>query len=135
MLVSGSRGKKSYSDNTLKVEVTGPSQPQLTLVDLPGLIVSADDQNVQLVEDLVRRYMANPRSVILAVVASSTDADNQSTLKLAKEYDQQGKRTLGILTKPDLLENAPNKERQWQAVTRNETFPFELGWHILRNVD
>ena len=129
--------KKIFSDDILKVEITGPNQPQLELVDLPGLITSAEDQNIKLVEDLVRSYMSNPRSIILAVVMAIIDADIQSVLKLAKEYDPQGKRTLGILTKLDLLENAPVKEKDWRKVTRNEDekFSFELGWHVLRNVD
>ena len=133
----GLSGKKIFSDDILKVEVTGPNQPQLELVDLPGLITSAEDQNIKLVEDLVRSYMSNPRSIILAVVMAVIDADTQSVLKLAKEFDPLGKRTLGILTKPDLLENAPVKEKDWREVTRNEDekFSFELGWHILRNVD
>ena len=135
MGLSESRSRMLFSEDILKVEVTGPNQPQLTLVDLPGLIVSSEDDNVKIVEDMVRNYMQNPRSIILAVVTAGTDPDNQSVLKLAKEYDEHGGRTLGILTKPDLLENAPIKENLWREVVRNERFTFDLGWHILRNVD
>ena len=127
--------KKRFSKDRLKVEVTGPTQPQLTLVDLPGLIASSDDEDMQLVEGLVEDYMRNSRAIILAVVKASTDAENQSVLRLAKKLDKNGRRTMGILTKPDLLENMPRKEADWRAVTRNERFTFELGWHILRNVD
>ena len=131
--------RKSFSDDRLKVEVTGPKQPQLTLVDLPGLIQISEGQSGQLVKELVMEYMKNSKAIILAVVMAATDAENQSVLELAKDeqIDPLGQRTLGILTKPDLLENMPLKEREWQKTVRNEVdkFKLELGWHIVRNVD
>lgn len=65
---------KAFSNDLLRVEVSGPDRPHLTIVDLPGLIhsetrqQSADD--VQLVQDVVQSYMSEPRSVILAVVSA-----------------------------------------------------------------
>ena len=63
---------RAFSSDVLRVEVTGPSQPHLTLVDLPGLIHAENKQqsveDVSLVTSLVKMYMAQPRSIILAVV-------------------------------------------------------------------
>ena len=70
-------GLNTYSDDVLRVEVPGPTQPPLTLVDLPGLFHASDKQqctdDVELVERLVRPYMAKSRSVILAVVSASNE--------------------------------------------------------------
>ena len=62
-----STGDKSFSNDVLRIEFCGPSQPPLTLVDLPGLIHSSIKQNmaqdVSLVHNLVSGYLKNPRSI------------------------------------------------------------------------
>ena len=130
---------RGFSQDKLKVEIRGPQQPQLTLVDLPGLIVSGDKQDIKLVDDLVSSHMRNPRSIILAVILATTDHNNQIALTRARKYDPEGKRTLGILTKPDMLEYSAAKEEPWLELVRNKSkdqrYVFELGWHVLRNID
>lgn len=97
----------AFSKDILRVEILGPSQPQLTLVDLPGLIHSESKslttQDLELVTELVKSYMKNPRSIILAVITAKNDFSNQIILKRARELDPEGSRTLGIITKPDTL--------------------------------
>lgn len=74
-------GGNAFSEDILRVEISGPKQPQLTIVDLPGLIHSHNkhqtEHDVQLVTNLVAKYMANPRSIILAVVSAKMDFPNQ----------------------------------------------------------
>jgi len=130
---------KSFSNDILRVEFCGPSQPQLTLVDLPGLIHSetksqtADD--VQLVHKLVSRYLENPRSIILAVVSAKNDIGNQIILRNARNVDPDGLRTLGIITKPDLLAKGSKSEEAFVTLARNEDVKFSLGWHMVKNLD
>lgn len=85
---------KAFSKHVLRVAISGPKMPQLTLVDLPGLIHSDNKQqspaNVELISDLVRSYMKNPRSVVLAVVTAKNDHALQIILKRAKEVDPKG---------------------------------------------
>lgn len=68
---------KAFSNDLLRVEVSGPDHPHLTIVDLPGLIHSETKQqsatDVHLVQDVVQSYMKEPRSVILAVVSAKND--------------------------------------------------------------
>ena len=128
-------GVSAFSDDIMKVEVRGPEQPQLTLVDLPGLIQSSEQSNIDLVEDMVQSYMSSKRSVILAVIHAGSDYETQRTLNLTKKHDPEGERSLGILTKPDVLENEPEKEAPWIELVRNEKVRFKLGWHVVRNVD
>lgn len=130
---------KAFSSDVLRVEVTGPKQTNLTLVDLPGLIhaenkqQSADDVN--LVYSLVKSYMATPRSIILAVVSAKNDYANQIVTKLARDVDPKGVRTLGIITKPDTLHVGSESERVFVNLAKNEDVTFRLGWHILKNRD
>lgn len=129
----------AFSKDILRVEISGPSQPQLTLVDLPGLIHSGSksltDQDVELVTELVTSYMKNPRSIILAVITARNDFSNQIILKRARELDPEGFRTLGVITKPDELVKGSVSETSFLDLARNEEFEFKHGWHVVKNQD
>ncbi|KAJ5264459.1 hypothetical protein N7505_007252 [Penicillium chrysogenum] len=130
---------KAFSNDLLRVEVSGPDRPHLTIVDLPGLIhsetrqQSADD--VQLVQDVVQSYMSEPRSVILAVVSAKNDFANQIVLRLARAADPSGFRTLGVISKPDVLVPGSESEASFVSLAKNQEVEFRLGWHVLRNMD
>ena len=130
---------KAFSKDLLRVEVTGPDRPHLTIVDLPGLIHSETKQqsasDVELVQDVVRSYMKAPRSVILAVVSAKNDYANQIVLKLARAADKEGIRTLGVITKPDTLIADSESEAMYVSLAKNQDVRFRLGWHILKNMD
>lgn len=129
--------KKTFSKDVLRVEFWGPTQPQLTLVDLPGLIHSETDgqtkDDIKLVNDLVTRYLNSSRSIILAIVSAKYDINNQVILRLAREVDPDGKRTLGIITKPDTIDNDDDLSA-FIKVARNENVKFVLGWHVVKNL-
>jgi hypothetical protein len=76
---------KAFSKDLLRVEVSGPDRPHLTIVDLPGLIHSETKQqsasDVELVQDVVQSYIKEPRSIILAVVSAKNDYANQIRVK------------------------------------------------------
>ncbi|OJJ42163.1 hypothetical protein ASPZODRAFT_77515 [Penicilliopsis zonata CBS 506.65] len=130
---------KAFSNDLLRVEVSGPDRPHLTIVDLPGLIHSETKQqsaaDVQLVQDVVQSYMKEPRSVILAVVSAKNDYANQIVLRLARDADRSGNRTLGVITKPDTLTANSESERMFISLANNRDVEFRLGWHALKNMD
>ncbi len=130
---------KSFSNDILRIEFCGPSQPQLTLVDLPGLIHSQTKSqtagDVQIVHNLVSRYLNNPRSIILAVVSAKYDIGNQVILQNTRNVDPQGLRTLGIITKPDTLVKGSKSEEEFITLARNDNVKFSLGWHVVKNLD
>lgn len=130
-------GAQAFSNDVLRVEVTGPNQPNLTLVDLPGLIQAQNKQqsanDIALVSHLVQSYMAESRSIILAVVAANNDYANQVVTKLARNVDPLGVRTLGIITKPDTLDVGSESEKAFATLAKNEDIFFRLGWHVLKN--
>jgi GTP-binding protein EngB required for normal cell division len=137
--VMGLSSGKSFSEDVLRVEFCGPAQPQLTLVDLPGLIhaetesQTADD--IELVANLVKHYIENSRSIILAIISAKNDASNQIILSRARKADPQSVRTLGIITKPDTLIEDSQSEKAFLNLARNQNVKFHLGWHVVMNLD
>ena len=134
----GSLGS-AFSADVLRLEVTGPRIPQLTIVDLPGLIHSENKlqtaQDVELVTSLVESYMLKERSIVLAVVSAKNDYANQIILKKARRVDPEGNRTMGIITKPDTLHPGSDSEAAFLALAKNQDIKFKLGWHVVRNAD
>lgn len=128
---------KNFSSDVLRIELSGPGQPHLTLVDLPGLFHSGSksqsDADAEAVKALVTSYMAKSRSIILAVISAKNDFNNQIVTKFAKEYDPEGIRTLGIITKPDTLPVGSDSERQFLELAENKDVNFVLGWHVVKN--
>jgi GTPase SAR1 family protein len=136
----GLSGDHAICDDVLRLEITGPDLPHLTLVDLPGLIADAKDtKDIELVETMVKTYMKNPRSIILAIVSAQNDKQNQKVLRLAREFDPSGDRTVGIITKPDTLKNYRGSvaERTYLDMAKNQdpVSKLRLGWHVVRNPD
>ncbi|KAF1730133.1 Interferon-induced GTP-binding protein Mx [Beauveria bassiana] len=124
---------KAFSGDILRIEVNGPDRPHLTIVDLPGLIHSENKHqsasDIQLINNVVQGYMKEPRSIILAVVSAKNDYANQIVLKLAREADSRGTRTLGVITKPDTLIPGSGSEHMFVSLARNQDVEFRLGWH------
>lgn len=133
----GIAATSAFSNDVLRVEISGPDRPSLTIVDLPGLIHSENKAqsaaDVALVSAMVRNYMQNSRSIIMAIISAKNDYANQIVLKLAKEVDTSGHRTLGIITKPDTLSVGSESEAAFIDLAKNEDVTFRLGWHVLRN--
>ncbi|KAJ6780548.1 hypothetical protein PWT90_06636 [Aphanocladium album] len=129
----------AFSEDILRIKISGPDRPHLTIVDLPGLIHSENKHqsasDVELIQRLVTRYIKQKRSIILAVVSAKNDYANQIVLKLARMVDPNGMRTLGVITKPDALHAASESEQSFLSLARNHEVPFRLGWHVLRNRD
>jgi GTPase SAR1 family protein len=128
--------KRAFSRDVLRIIIEGPDRPALTLVDLPGVIHSENKsqtaEDVQVISKLVDHYISNPRTIILAVVSAMNDAANQVILKRAKEHDPNGRRTLGIITKPDTLHAGSESEDAFITLALNMNIFFERGWHVLR---
>lgn len=75
----------------------------------------------------------NLGTIILAVVSAKNDHQNQIVLQRARQVDPDGRRTLGIITKPDTLSVGSQSELEYLALARNEKIPFKLGWAVVRN--
>ncbi|KAI1208672.1 P-loop containing nucleoside triphosphate hydrolase protein [Annulohypoxylon truncatum] len=130
---------KAFSKDRLRVEITGPDRPHLTIIDMPGLIHSETKSqslaDVKLVRKVVKGYMKQPRSIILAVVSAKNDFANQVVLNFAREVDKRGSRTMGVITKPDTLVQGSPSEALYVSLAKNNQVNFDLGWHVLKNLD
>lgn len=89
------------------MRIFSPNVLTLTLVDLPGVTrVPVGDQPKDIekqIRDMLMKYISRPACVILAVTAANQDLANSDGLKLAREVDPDGTRTIGVLTKVDLM--------------------------------
>lgn len=92
----------------INLRIFSPNVLTLTLVDLPGLTkVPVGDQPrdiERLIRDMVLKFISKPNAIILSVTAANTDLANSDGLKLAREVDPEGSRTIGVLTKIDLMD-------------------------------
>lgn len=99
---------KGVSNQPINLKIFSPHVLNLTLVDLPGITkVPVGDQpsNIeQLIRDMIMQYISSPNSIIIAVSPANSDLANSDALKLAREVDPAGMRTLGVITKIDLMD-------------------------------
>ena len=125
-----------FSDDVLKVEISGPGQPELTLVDLPGLPNTRSQDQHKEVKEMIHKlsesYMQNSRSIILAVFNAMDDYDCQDALSIATSFDPNYERTMLIVTHLDLLEDGLAEQNCLDFI-KNESVKLKFGWHLLRN--
>ncbi|KAJ4416993.1 hypothetical protein N0V82_006442 [Gnomoniopsis sp. IMI 355080] len=132
-------GSKSFSKDILRVEISGPDYYPLTLVDLPGIFHSAtSDQSVdgkEVVDQLIESYMCQKNCIILAVVSANNQLANQIVVTRAKRHDPESKRTIGVITKPDLAGQGSANEKKYLDLCKGlePIHKLPLGWHVLCN--
>ena len=109
-LVTDDSGLKStFSNDKLRLEITGRNEDHLTVIDVPGIFKRHTSglktkADIEMVEGMVHNHVKNPRCVMLAVVPANVDIATQEILEKAEDVDPEGIRTLGVLTKPDLVD-------------------------------
>ncbi|KAJ7152852.1 P-loop containing nucleoside triphosphate hydrolase protein [Mycena filopes] len=125
----------SFSTNYISLQISGPEIADLSFVDLPGLIASVssrggNERDIAMVESLVTSYISKSSCLILLTVACETDFENQGAHNLAKKHDPDGKRTIGVLTKPDRIPRG--EEESWLPLIRNEQETLENNWYCVK---
>eukprot|EP00519_Triparma_laevis_P014613 CAMPEP_0182490442 /NCGR_PEP_ID=MMETSP1321-20130603/296_1 /TAXON_ID=91990 /ORGANISM="Bolidomonas sp., Strain RCC1657" /LENGTH=789 /DNA_ID=CAMNT_0024692615 /DNA_START=6 /DNA_END=2375 /DNA_ORIENTATION=- len=99
---------KGLSTKPINLRVYSPDVLNLTLIDLPGATkVAVGDQPSDIgkqIESMIKFYVSKPNCLILAVTAANTDLANSDAIAIAKEVDPKGERTLGVMTKLDLMD-------------------------------
>ncbi|KAF0852279.1 mitochondrial dynamin family protein [Andalucia godoyi] len=119
---------KGVSPSPITLRIHSPYVLNLTLVDLPGLIkipVGDQPQNIEsIVRDLVLKFIARPSTIILAVTPANMDLANSDAIQIARQVDPEGTRTLGVLTKLDLMDKGTDAA----DILRNNLLPLRLGY-------
>ncbi|KAF7114502.1 hypothetical protein CNMCM5793_008806 [Aspergillus hiratsukae] len=131
------RADATPRDYVLKIEIAGPSYPDMTFVELPGLRTSGKDESPEedsFVHGLAEKYMKNKASLILAVLSAKVDYRQQEeVLKVVERFDPNHERTLGIVTHTDTLQLNSEEENTFIELVKNKKARLKLGWHALRN--
>ncbi|XP_074955666.1 interferon-induced GTP-binding protein Mx-like isoform X2 [Phalacrocorax aristotelis] len=131
-VVAGTRG--AISGELISLEIRSPDVPDLTLIDLPGIArVAVGDQPRDIGEQikmLLKKIIGCKETLNLVVVPCNVDIATTEALKMAQEVDPSGERTLGILTKPDLVDRGT--EESVINIIRNLVIPLKKGYMIVK---
>lgn len=119
---------KGISPIPINLRVHSPHVLNLTLIDLPGLTkVPVGDQPADIehqIREMILNYIKKDNCLILAVTPANQDLATSDALKLAKEVDPDGMRTIGVLTKLDLMDQGTDA----RDILENKVFPLRRGY-------
>ncbi|XP_056907016.1 dynamin-1-like protein isoform X3 [Takifugu flavidus] len=122
-----SGNNKGISDESIHLKIFSPNVVNLTLVDLPGITklpVGDQPKDIEIqIRELIFKFISNPNSIILAVTAANTDLATSEALKVAREVDPDGRRTLAVVTKLDLMDAGTDA----MDVLMGRVIPVKLG--------
>ena len=120
--------EKGISSEPIRLRIFSPHVLTMTLVDLPGMTrVPVGDQPVDIekqVRRLILKYISAPSCIILAVSPANQDLSSSDALELAKKVDPEGLRTIGVLTKLDIMDRGTDAV----SMLKNKVVPLKLGY-------
>jgi GTP-binding protein EngB required for normal cell division len=108
---------KGIVDDPIILTVYSNTCPDLTLIDLPGITripLSGSDQPddiEKITKEMAYRYVSDPRTIILVVVPANADISTSEALQMAKKVDTPGLRTLGVITKIDIMDRGTSARK------------------------
>ncbi|XP_040015312.1 interferon-induced GTP-binding protein Mx isoform X2 [Xiphias gladius] len=122
------------SHDLISLEIASPDVPDLTLIDLPGIArvaVKGQPENIgDQIKKLIHKFITKQETISLVVVPCNVDIATTEALKMAQEVDPDGERTLGILTKPDLVDKGT--EETVVDIVHNEIIHLKKGYMIVK---
>ncbi|KAI9862337.1 MAG: hypothetical protein M1813_004813 [Trichoglossum hirsutum] len=121
-----------FSPNIVRMSISGPGLPNLSFVDLPGIIEAPETDNemylVPLIKELVRGYIDNKDCLVLLAVPMTDDAENQSASSIAKQICKD--RCIGALTKPDMVQ--PGEHAKWRKILEGYKHELQHGYFVTK---
>ncbi|XP_070758667.1 interferon-induced GTP-binding protein Mx isoform X1 [Enoplosus armatus] len=122
------------SEDLISLEIASPDVPDLTLIDLPGIArvaVKGQPENIgDQTKRLIQMFITKQETISLVVVPCNVDIATTEALNMAQRVDPEGERTLGILTKPDLVDKGT--EETVVDVVHNEIIHLKKGYMIVK---
>ncbi|XP_068104543.1 dynamin-1 isoform X1 [Hyperolius riggenbachi] len=119
---------KGISPVPINLRVYSPNVLNLTLVDLPGMTkIAVGDQPADIefqIREMLMQFVTKENCLLLAVSPANTDLANSDALKIAKEVDPQGLRTIGVITKLDLMDEGTDA----RDILENKLLPLRRGY-------
>ncbi|XP_078416439.1 interferon-induced GTP-binding protein Mx3-like [Cetorhinus maximus] len=127
-------GITGISSELISLQVESSCAPNLTMIDLPGIIrVPIGDQPQDIgstIKNLINSYIRKEETIILVVIPCNVDIATTEALKMAQEADPKGERTLGVLTKPDLVDY--DTEKEILKIINNQMVPLKKGYMLIK---
>ncbi|KAL2081403.1 hypothetical protein ACEWY4_023256 [Coilia grayii] len=125
---------KGISHEMITLEIHATNVPDLTLIDLPGIArVATGNQSHNIEEQiktLIETFIKKQETITLVVVPANVDIATTEALKMAKKVDPEGQRTLGILTKPDLVDKGA--EEGVVSIINNKVITLKKGYMLVK---
>ena len=124
---------KNILDKPLIINIYSPTCPDLTILDLPGISkipIGDQPKNIEeITKNMTIKYIINPYTIILCAISSNQDITISDGLYLSKQFDYSGERTLGVLTKVDLMDKGTN----CKEILSNKLIPLKYGYIAVKN--
>uniref|UniRef100_A0A0E0DDB7 Dynamin-type G domain-containing protein n=1 Tax=Oryza meridionalis TaxID=40149 RepID=A0A0E0DDB7_9ORYZ len=121
-------GNKGVSEKQIRLKIFSPNVLDITLVDLPGITrVPVGDQPSDIesrIRSMIMQYIKHPSCIILAVTPANADLANSDALQLAKLADPDGSRTIGVITKLDIMDRGTDARN----FLLGNMIPLKLGY-------
>lgn len=119
---------KGISDKQIRLKIFSPKVLNITLVDLPGITkVPVGDQPSDIearVRTMILSYIKHETCIILAVSPANADLANSDALQMARMADPDGSRTIGVITKLDIMDRGTDARN----VLLGSAIPLRLGY-------
>ncbi|CAE7698956.1 dymA [Symbiodinium pilosum] len=121
---------KGIVNDPIVLTVYATGAPDLTLIDLPGVtrvpLRGSDqvDDIERVTREMTLHYIKDPRTIILCVIPANQDMSVSDALQLARQVDPQGMRSIGVITKIDIMDQGTDAVK----MLRGEEIPLRLGY-------
>ncbi|KAL8553481.1 hypothetical protein ACS0TY_001973 [Phlomoides rotata] len=121
-------GNKGVSDKQIRLKIFSPNVLDIALVDLPGLTkVPVGDQPSDIearIRTMIMSYIKRQSCLILAVTPANADLANSDALQMAGMADPDGYRTIGVITKLDIMDRGTDARN----FLLGKVVPLRLGY-------
>ena len=127
--------KKGIVDRPIVITIHSHTCPDLTVIDLPGITripLQGSDQGKDIekvTKKMALRYVKDPRTIILCVIPANADMTTSDALQMARDLDPKGIRTIGVITKIDIMDKGTNAKR----MIMGQEVPLRLGYVGVKN--
>ena len=124
---------KEIVDKPIILQLFSHTCPDLTLIDLPGITripIAGQHKDIEkITKEMCTRYVSDPRTIILCVVPANADMTISDGLQMARALDPKGVRTIGVITKIDIMDRGTNAKR----MILNQEVQLRIGWVGVKN--
>lgn len=130
--------QQNINSTAINLRIYSPYVTNINLVDLPGLTsIACTDKGQphdikQQIQDLIASYISKESSIIIAAMPARSDLETDMTFEMIKKYDPKGERSIGVLTKVDLMNNDNNIGNYLINNEISKDLQLKLGYYAVK---